>query len=70
MNFIQILQIVVPLLMIAAILLQVRGAGLSKTFGGGGEFFRSRQNIEKYLMWGTGILAFFFALITLLFSSK
>jgi len=70
MIFINILQIAIPVLLIGTILLQVQGAGLSRTFGGGGEFYRSRQSIEKILVWATVALAFFFAVISLLFSSK
>lgn len=70
MTFIQIFQIVIPVFLIIAILLQIQGSGLSRTFGGGGESFRSKQSIEKYLIWVTAFLAFFFAVITLLFASK
>lgn len=70
MIFVRILQIIVPALLIVAILVQVQGSGLSKTFGGGGEFYRSRQSIEKYIVWATAVLAFFFAIITLLFTSS
>ncbi|MEK7558938.1 MAG: preprotein translocase subunit SecG [Patescibacteria group bacterium] len=70
MILINILQIIIPVLLVGAILLQVKGAGLSQSFGGGGEFYRSRQSIEKYLIWITVGLAFFFALISLLFTSK
>ena len=65
-----IIQIVIPALLIGAILLQVKGSGLSSSFGGGGEFYRSKQSIEKILVWGTILLAFFFGVITLLFTSK
>ena len=70
MIFISIIQIILPVLLVGAILLQVKGSGLSQSFGGGGESYRSRQSIEKYLIWLTVGLAFFFALISLLFSSK
>jgi len=70
MNFITVLQILVPICLIVAILLQMQGSGLSKTFGGGGgEFYRSKQSIEKVLMWATVILAAVFGLISLLFTS-
>lgn len=70
MIFINLLQIIIPVLLIGSVLLQVQGSGLSRTFGGGGESFRSRQSIEKVLIWATILLAFFFAVISLLFSSK
>ncbi len=68
MIFIIALQILVPVFLIGAILLQMQGSGLSKTFGGGGgEFYRSKQSIEKILIWVTVILAGLFGLISLLF---
>lgn len=70
MILINILQVIIPVLLVGAILLQVKGSGLSQSFGGGGESFRSKQSIEKYLIWITVGLAFFFALISLLFTSK
>jgi len=70
MSFVTALQILVPIFLIGAILLQMQGSGLSKTFGGGGgEFYRSKQSIEKILMWVTVILAAVFGLISLLFVS-
>lgn len=61
-----IVQIIVAFLLIVVILLQMQGSGLSTAFGGGGEFYRSRQSMEKVLVWGTGILAFLFAIISVL----
>ena len=51
-----ILQIFVGILLIVAILLQSQGGGISPVFGGGGEMYRSRQNIEKFLVAATIIL--------------
>ncbi|OGH14969.1 MAG: preprotein translocase subunit SecG [Candidatus Levybacteria bacterium RIFCSPLOWO2_02_FULL_37_10] len=66
-----ILQILIPVLLIGAILLQMQGSGLSKTFGGGGgEFYRSKQSIEKILIWATVILAGLFGLMSLLFAPR
>lgn len=70
MIFITVLQILIPVLLIGAILLQMQGSGLSKTFGGGGgEFYRSKQSIEKILIWATVILASVFGLTSLLSAS-
>lgn len=52
-----ILQIIVALFLIVAILLQAKGGGLSPAFGGGGEMYRSRQNIEKLLVILTVVLS-------------
>lgn len=54
-------QIIVAGLLIAAVLLQVQGSGLSTVFGGGGEFYRSRRSVEKILVWATVILMVLFA---------
>ncbi|OGH38322.1 MAG: preprotein translocase subunit SecG [Candidatus Levybacteria bacterium RIFCSPLOWO2_01_FULL_38_21] len=70
MFFIIFLQILIPVLLIGAILLQMQGSGLSKTFGGGGEFYRSKQSIEKMLIWTTVVLAVLFGLIPLLFAPR
>ena len=51
-----LLQMFVAVLLIIAILLQSQGGGLSPVFGGGGELYRSRQNIEKFLVGATAVL--------------
>lgn len=51
-----ILQIIVAVLLIAAIMLQSQGGGISPVFGGGGEMYRSKQNIEKFLIGATIVL--------------
>lgn len=60
-----ILQIIVAVGLIAAILLQMQGSGLSGAFGGTGEVYRSKRNIEKLLMYVTALLAFVFAALSL-----
>lgn len=64
--FLNILEIVVATLLIAVILLQVQGTGLSASFGGSGETFRSRRSMEKFLVYATIILAIIFALLSIL----
>ena len=64
-----IVQIVISVLLIGAILLQQRGTGLSATFGGEGNVYRTKRGLEKILFIGTIILAAFFfvtALITII----
>ena len=65
-------QIVIALLLIGAILLQVSGGGVSPVFGGGSEVYRSKQNIEKFLMGATIVLALLLAAVSiaLLFPSR
>lgn len=60
-----ILQIIVSLLLIGAILLQVQGSGLSSAFGGSGEFYRSRQSIEKILVYTTVMLCIVFGVLSI-----
>ena len=61
-----ILEAVVAVALIVVILMQVRGSGLSASFGGTGESFRSRQSVEKLLIYATVILAIVFALLSIL----
>lgn len=62
-----IIQIVLSIILIISILLQSRGSGLSPTFGGqGGEFYRSRRGIEKFLYYETILVAILFAAAALL----
>lgn len=61
----EILQIIVAVLLIGSILLQAQGGGLSPAFGGGGEMYRSKRNVEKFLVIATGVLAGLLALLSL-----
>ena len=64
MVFIKILDIIAAVLLVAVILLQMQGSGLSGAFGGSGEFYRSKRSIEKLLMWATVALAFIFGILS------
>jgi protein translocase SecG subunit len=61
--FIDLAFIVVSVLLIGAILLQQRGSGLSATFGGDSNVYRTKRGIEKGLMWAAIILAAIFMLL-------
>lgn len=63
--FIIILQIIVAVLLIGAILLQAQGGGLSPAFGGGGEMYRSKRNVEKFLVIATCVLAAVLAILSI-----
>lgn len=55
-NLTQILlvsQIVVCTILVVSILLQNRAEGLGKMFGGGGEVFRTKRGLEKFLYYFT-----------------
>ena len=54
---ISILQIIISVVLIALILLQERGSGLSGIFGGSGEgFYQTRRGLEKIIFIATIIL--------------
>jgi preprotein translocase subunit SecG len=57
-------QIIVSIALIAAILLQARGTGLSGTFGGDSAVYRSRRGIEKRLWQFTIVLLALFVLFS------
>lgn len=57
---ITIAQIIISVLLIAAILLQQRGGGLSPVFGGEGGVYRTRRGVEKIIFISTIILAILF----------
>lgn len=57
---ITIIQIVSSILLTLAVLLQQRGTGLSATFGGEGNIYRTKRGVEKFLFIVTIILSIFF----------
>lgn len=61
-----IVEIVVASLLVGLILLQMQGSGLSGSFGGAGEFYRSKRSIEKLLMWATVVVSVIFAITSVL----
>lgn len=63
--FLTIIQIILAVLLIGAILLQTQGGGVSPVFGGGGEMYRSKRNIEKFLVIFTSIIAAILAVLSL-----
>jgi preprotein translocase subunit SecG len=63
--FLAIGQIIVSVALIAAILLQARGTGLSGTFGGDSAVYRSRRGVERRLWQFTIILLTLFVVFSL-----
>ena len=63
--FLAIGQLIVSIALMAAILLQSRGTGLSGTFGGDSAVYRSRRGIEKRLFQFTVVLGALFVLFSL-----
>ena len=58
-------QIIVSIALIAAILLQARGTGLSGTFGGDSAVYRSRRGVERRLWQFTIVLLVLFVTFSL-----
>lgn len=69
-KYVSFAQIAVSVLLIVAILLQSRGAGLSGVFGGEGNIFETRRGAEKILFVSTIVLSILFmglAVVNLIF---
>ena len=62
-----VLQIAVPVLLMACILVQQRGTALGSSFGGeGGGFYMKKRGLEKKIFWASIVLAALFIIISLL----
>ncbi|HNR53210.1 MAG TPA: preprotein translocase subunit SecG [Candidatus Dojkabacteria bacterium] len=66
LNLIYILQIVVCSLLVVSVLMQNRAEGLGKMFGGGGEVFRTKRGLEKFLYYFTITLIVVLIVLSLL----
>jgi preprotein translocase subunit SecG len=58
-------QILICIGLMASILLQARGAGLSSAFGGDSSVYRSRRGIEKRLFQFTVLLTVLFVIFSM-----
>lgn len=61
-----IIQIGISLLLIATILLQQRGSGLSSAFGGSGGVYYQKRGMEKILFRATIVLSALFLVVSFL----
>ena len=60
-NILNIFQVLIALAVIAAVILQAKGAGLGNIFGGaGGDSYRTRRGLERSLFRGTIVLMLVF----------
>lgn len=55
-----IVLIVLSALLIGAVLLQARGAGLGAAFGGEGNVFRTKRGVERVLFRATVVISILF----------
>lgn len=60
-GFLSILEIILAVLLVVVIILQQRGSEAGIAFGGGGESFRSKRGLEKFLFYATIVLTVLFA---------
>ncbi|HBH46884.1 MAG: preprotein translocase subunit SecG [Candidatus Jacksonbacteria bacterium RIFOXYC2_FULL_44_29] len=60
------IQLILTIPLVAAILLQAKGAGLSEVFGGDGNIFRTRRGAEKTLFTFTIVISIMFFSVALL----
>jgi protein translocase SecG subunit len=58
--------IIISILLITVIMLQMQGTGLSSSFGGGGDIYRSKQSVDKLLIGATVILTILFAILSVI----
>jgi len=61
-SILQIVTVGSAILMVAAVLLQQRGASLGAGFGGSGELYTTRRGLDKNLFEATIVLAVIFVL--------
>lgn len=64
--FLTAAQVTASILLIAAILLQNRGAGLGQTFGGDAAIFRTKRGLEKRIHQATIVLSALFLTLSVL----
>jgi preprotein translocase subunit SecG len=63
--WVKVIQIIVAVLLMVAILMQNRGAGLGGVFGGTGGVYLTKRGLEKKLFMATIVLAAIFILLSL-----
>jgi preprotein translocase subunit SecG len=64
-NTLLVIQIIVSISLITLVLLQAKGVGLGRAWGGGGEFYKSRRGVEKVIFNMTVIVAVLFLISSL-----
>jgi len=64
-SWLKIIQVIIAILLMVAILMQNRGAGLGGVFGGTGGVYMTKRGLEKKLYIATIVLAIIFILLSL-----
>jgi len=60
-----ILELIIAVGLVASILIQAKGTGLDSSFGGGGEFYRSKRGVERVVVYATIALTIAFAILSI-----
>lgn len=58
-------QIILAVLLIAAVLVQQKGSGLSSTFGGSGAEYSTKRGAEKFFFYATVVLGILFLAVSI-----
>lgn len=66
LNILMIVEIVVSVSIVISVILQNRAEGLGSLFGGGGEVYRTKRGLEKFLYYITIFLAIVMAVLSLI----
>jgi protein translocase SecG subunit len=62
-QYLAIAQLILSIAIVALILIQNKGAGLSSTFGGGNEVYLTKRGIEKWVIRATVVLITLFVIV-------
>jgi preprotein translocase subunit SecG len=66
LNIMMITEVVLCVLLVISVILQNRAEGLGSLFGGGGEIFRTKRGLEKFLYYFTILLAIIISVLSLI----
>jgi len=61
-NIILITQIIISVVLVILILMQPKGVGLGRAWGGAGEFYKSKRGVERIVFYMTLIFTLVFIL--------
>lgn len=64
-NILLALELITTIGLVATVLIQAKGTGLDSSFGGSGEFYRSKRGVEKIVVYATVSLTALFAAISI-----
>lgn len=62
--YLNIIQLIISIALVALLVMQAKGGGLSKMFGGEGSVYRSRRGVEKTVYNLTIVLIVVFVIIS------